>query len=113
MALIRVFPIVGCIVAVVAASSGAGDSVSLVRRKDTGFRLLPGSPAPDAAVYPDLSLRLQLQDHPWLRWSPAQFSEGSVPYAGSTANWYDYFRYNASRGEDPNRKGNHRWIEGR
>lgn len=98
---------------VMVSFAGAQDSVSLVRRKDTGWRLLPESSTRETATKPDLSLRLRFEDKPWMYWNPNRYSEGSVPYAGSTSNWYDYFQYNAPRGEDPNRKGNARWIEGR
>ena len=113
LASIRTFTLMVCIVAVVAIAGGADDSISVLRRKDTGFRLLPGTSSPEAPVHPDLSLRLQLQDHPWLQWDRSKLSNGSYPYGGSTANWIDYFSANRHTGEDPNRKGNSRWIEGR
>jgi len=113
MTSIRTVFAAACIASVVAVGWAADDSISLVRKKDTGWRLLPGSSTPDAPVNPDLSLRLQLQDHPWLQWDRSLLSNGSYPYAGSTANWYDYFSANRHTGEDPNRKGNARWIEGR
>lgn len=113
MAWIRSVFVAACIASVAGAACGADDSVSLLRRKDTGLRLLPGSSGETSLAKPDLSLRLRFDDRSWMFWNPNRYSEGSVPFAGSTANWYDYFNANRHTGEDPNRKGNPRWIEGR
>jgi len=99
-----------------AAAGGAGDSVPLVLRKDTGWRLLPASLSSTVAK-PDLNFRPSFEgtgpSRPWVRWDHLQVPDGSAPYGWSTGSWYNYFKETTSQGVvDPARKRNRGFIVG-
>ena len=109
MASTRTVSFMVCIVAVAALASGTDDSISLLRRKDTGFRLLPGSATPVAAANLKFVAPSEGIGHSnyWLRPAYLQLPEGSTPYGWSTGSWYNYFNETTRQGVvNPGQKRN-------